>query len=509
VRVPGGTLPIATAGTVRLADFFMDRFEVTNREFKKFVDAGGYRRRDYWTEPFVKDGRSVSWDEAMADFRDATGRPGPSTWELGTYAEGQEDYPVHGVSWHEAAAFARYAGKMLPTVHHWRSAAGLAGPQNVFSDILELSNFLSKGPAKVGEFKGIGPFGTYDMAGNVKEWCWNAVGDRRYILGGGWNEPNYQFRGEDARLPFDRSPNDGFRTIKLVDASALPEAALKPVERLTRDYNQVKPASDDVYRVYAGLYTYDRTDLKSSVESVDDSAAAWRVERITYAAPYGSERIAAYLFLPKHAAPPYQTVVYFPHSGGTLLSSFEKGEMSYLGFVVKAGRALLFPMYKGTYERRLVPPPSGPNALRDLTIQDMKDLQRSVDYLESRQDIDHDRIAYFGVSLGARLGSIALAVEKRFKVAVLWSGGFSLGTKLPDMEEINYAPRVATPVLMLNGRDDFTFPIETSQIPMFRLLGTADKDKRRVLYDGGHVFPFARVEKDTLEWLDRYLGVPK
>ena len=148
--------------------------------------------------------------------------------------------------------------------------------------------------------------------------------------------------------------------------------------------------------------------------------------------------------------------------------------MSYLGFVVKASRALLFPMYRAPTSGDSCRAPSGPNALRDLTIQDMKDLQRSVDYLESRQDIDHDRIAYFGVSLGARLGSIALAVEKRFKVAVLWSGGFSLGTKLPDMEEINYAPRVTTPVLMLNGRDDFTFPIETSQIPMFRLLGTAD-----------------------------------
>src|SRR5712691_13238023 len=91
----------------------------------------------------------------MAEFRDATGRPGPSTWELGTYADGQDDYPVHGVGWYEAAAFARYAGQMLPTVHHWRRAAGFG----VFSDILELSNFLGKGPAKVGEFKGIGPYG--------------------------------------------------------------------------------------------------------------------------------------------------------------------------------------------------------------------------------------------------------------------------------------------------------------------------------------------------------------
>ena len=509
VAVTGGPVSVRGAGTIRLADFFIDRFEVTNREFKRFVDAGGYRKPEFWTEPFVKDGRSLSWDQAMAEFRDATGRPGPSTWELGTYADGQDEYPVHGVSWYEAAAYARFAGRTLPTVYHWQSAAGLTGPPSVFSDILELSNFLSKTPARVGEFKGLGPYGTYDMAGNVKEWCWNAVGDRRYILGGGWNEPNYQFRGEDARLPFDRSSNNGFRTIKLPDPASLPASALQPVERLTRDFSQDKPASDDVYRIYAGLYAYDRTDLKASVDSVDDSAPAWRLEKITYAAPYGTERIAAYLFLPKHATPPYQTVVYFPHSGGLTLSSFEKGELSYLGFVVKAGRALLFPMYKGMYERRLVPTPSGPNASRDLTIDELKDLRRSVDYLETRPDIDRERLAYFGVSFGARLGPIALALEKRFKAAVLWSGGFQMGRSLPEVDEVNYAPRVTTPVLMLNGRDDFTFPIESSQVPMFQMLGTPDKDKRRILYDGGHIFPFARVEKDTLDWFDRYLGVPK
>jgi hypothetical protein len=65
------------------------------------------------------------------------------------------------------------------------------------------------------------------------------------------------------------------------------------------------------------------------------------------------------------------------------------------------------------------------------------------------------------------------------------------------------------PVLMLNGRDDFTFPIEDSQVPMFERLGTPAAEKRRVLFDGGHVFPFARVEKDTLEWLDKYFGMPK
>ena len=64
--------------------YFIDRYEVTNRQFKQFVDQGGYQKREYWKTPFVRD-RPVSWDEAMAVFRDTTGRPGPSTWEGGTF----------------------------------------------------------------------------------------------------------------------------------------------------------------------------------------------------------------------------------------------------------------------------------------------------------------------------------------------------------------------------------------------------------------------------------------
>jgi formylglycine-generating enzyme required for sulfatase activity len=71
------------------------------------------------------------------------------------------------VSWYEAAAYAAFAGKSLPTVHHWYRAAGLSR----FDDILTLSNFSRKGPARVGSYDGLGSFGMYDMAGNVKEWC--------------------------------------------------------------------------------------------------------------------------------------------------------------------------------------------------------------------------------------------------------------------------------------------------------------------------------------------------
>jgi formylglycine-generating enzyme required for sulfatase activity len=96
---------------VKLPEYWLDKYEITNREFKKFIDAGGYRDRKYWVQPFVKNGRTLTWEQAMAEFRDPTGRPGPATWELGAYPEGQDEIPVSGVSWYEAAAYASLGGK--------------------------------------------------------------------------------------------------------------------------------------------------------------------------------------------------------------------------------------------------------------------------------------------------------------------------------------------------------------------------------------------------------------
>ncbi len=123
VRVPDQG-PTYGVPSVALPDYLIDRYEVTNKQYKQFVDAGGYQKPQFWKDEFVKDGRVLSWKEAMAELRDRTGRPGPSTWELGDYPEGQTDYPVTGVSWYEAAAYAEFVGKSLPTIYHWRKAAG-------------------------------------------------------------------------------------------------------------------------------------------------------------------------------------------------------------------------------------------------------------------------------------------------------------------------------------------------------------------------------------------------
>jgi hypothetical protein len=475
---------------------------VTNARFKEFVDRGGYQDRQYWQEPFLKDGRELSWDEAMEHFRDSTGRPGPATWELGSFPEGQGDHPVSGVSWFEAAAYARFAGKALPTLYHWTRAAGTS----YFHDILLLSNFGGRGTDAVGSHGGLSPFGAYDMAGNVKEWCWNESAGRRYILGGGWNEPSYMFTDADAQSPWERPATHGFRCAKYAAPPPAEQLASVDVVKATRDYAAESPVSDEVFRVYRSLYAYDKSDLNAAVELVEE-AEHWRHEKVTFDAAYGKERIIAHLFLPRNARPPYQTIVFAPPGEAIFASSSDNLRMRFQEIVLRSGRALLHPVYKGTYERRLAQRPRGPAELRDVLIQIAKDLRRSVDYLETRPDVDSNRLGYWGISMGAGWGPWLLGVDDRFQAAVLQGGGFRFWKPLPEVDPFHFAPRVRTPVLMLNGRHDFEVPLDASQKPLFKLLGTPEKDKRHVLFEAGHAdYPVNELIKELLDWFDRYLG---
>jgi eukaryotic-like serine/threonine-protein kinase len=502
VHVPRGEVRVAQNPGVQMDEFFIDKYEVTNREFKKFVDAGGYHDPKYWKYPFTKDRRTLSFEQAMALFVDKTDRPAPSTWDLGNYPVGQDDYPVDGVSWYEAAAYAEFVGKSLPTVYHWFDAASMS----FHSTILETSNFDGKGPVAVGSYPSLGPFGTYDMAGNVKEWCFNANGSRRYILGGSSIEPRYMYQAPDARPPFDRSESNGFRLVKILPGKPVPESLMADVSFENGDYRNAKPVSETIFRIYQGMYSYDRTPLDAKIESEDDSSPYWRRQRISFKAGYHDERVIAFLFLPKNAPPPYQTVVHFPGSDAVAFRTFMDLHLFNVDFLMKSGRAVMFPVYKGTFERITHPVDSGTNEDRDETIQRSKDLRRSVDYLETRTDIDHDRLAFYGFSWGGIEGAISLALEPRFKTAVLADGGCNDAKILPEQDPLNFVPHIKIPLLMINGRYDFVVPLETCQQPFYRLLGTPAAEKRQVLLDSGHGMPLTPVFKETLDWLDHYLG---
>jgi cephalosporin-C deacetylase-like acetyl esterase len=499
VRVVGDSDPVRTGLIGVPDDYWLDRFEVTNRQFKEFVDQGGYAQRDYWREPFVEGERSLPWKEAMGRFRDATGRPGPATWRSGTYADGQAEFPVGGVSWYEAAAYAAFVGKVLPTIHHWYLAAGLGR----FMDILWVSNFDGKGPAPVGSHGGLGPFGTYDMAGNVKEWCSTETSHRRFLVGGAWNEPMDMFADYDAKEPFARAPGYGFRLAKY--SRPLPPAVSAPVrmEALVRDARKQKPVGDDIFAVYRRQYAYDRAPLNTVVEATEETEI-WRKQTVAFDAAYGGERVRAHLFLPRSASPPYQTVVLFPAGDAFRLRSSGDLSLRWVDFTIRSGRALLYPVYKGTYERATFEH-MGPFAGRELRIAWSRDLGRSIDYLETRSDIDRTRLALYALSEGSAAGVILTALEPRLKTTVLQGSGIGEPVA-PEIDILNYAPRVRIPTLMLNGRYDYETPFEASQRPLFVLLGSPPEDKRHVVLEYGHAMVVDAAAREILPWLDRYLG---
>jgi predicted esterase len=372
----------------------------------------------------------------------------------------------------------------------------------VFSEIVTVSNFGGEAPARVGAYAGVGPFGTYDMAGNVKEWCWNGSGGRRYLLGGAWNEPSYLYPVAAPEPPFAREPTYGVRCAKY--EAPLPEPLTHDVEIRPRDYSKEKPVTDEVFSLFRGLYTYDRTELKASAEP-GEQAEHWREERVSFTAAYGGERVPARLYLPLNASPPFQTVVFFPGSDAEWLRKGQELNLRWFEFLLRSGRAVLFPVYKGTYERA-VPGPWSPHKRRDLVIQWSKDLGRSLDYLETRQDIDRERLAYFGFSLGGTYGPVLTAIEGRLRTTVLLVGGLASSELPPEIDPLNFAPRVRIPVLMLNGRQDFDVRPEMHQW-LFRTLGTPEKDKRQVLFEGGHLPPtYHPIIKEVLGWLDERLG---
>jgi len=503
----------------RLPDYYLDQYEVTNKQFSEFVRAGGYQKREYWKYPFSKDGKSLSWKEGISLMTDSTGRPGPSSWLAGDYPEGKDDSPVSGVSWYEAAAYAEFMGKSLPTIRHWVIPnQSPSGESALSSIIIPLSNFGTEGPVRVGGRQGINFFGLLDMAGNVREWCWNATPSGRSLRGGAWNDILYMYGNISQADPFDRSAKNGFRCAQF--PGEVPKAVFEPYSPLeAKDYYHIPPVSDEAFQGYLRLFQYDKTDLKAESKKVEDTSV-WTKLRVTFDAAYGQERMIAYLWLPKNASPPFQTVIFFPGSPAITRpkASIEIGNFN---FLIKAGRAVMLPIYKGTYERAdtdygktlLTYRPHKSHKYTEYLTMWVKDLRRSVDYLETCSEIDCSRLAFYGFSWGGYMTAPMPAIEGRLRANIVYLGGFparsQYGDPFPEADTLTYVTRVTIPTLMLNGKYDLTFPYQTNVKPYFDLLGTPAKDKIQKLYDTDHYIPKNELIKECLAFLDRYLGPVK
>ncbi|MBL7964673.1 MAG: SUMF1/EgtB/PvdO family nonheme iron enzyme [Flavobacteriales bacterium] len=511
-RIPANTarmniVGLEQEGGKRVGEFLIDRYEVTNKEFKAFVDAGGYADTSYWRHAFYGKGVAYTAADAMATFIDRTNRPGPANWEAGTYPDGTEDHPVTGISWYEAAAYAVYAKKQLPTIFHWSVVAHT----NRTQFIVPLSNFNGTSTVPVGSLRGFSSFGVYDLAGNAREWCMNAsnIKGQNYILGGGWNDPTFAFNDSYTQSAMDRSVANGFRCIKLLEGDTTVAALTVDVAPLFRDYRKEQPVDDKTFALILNQFTYDRKPLDPVIEESIEGDT-WKAEKVSFDAGYNNERMTAWIYVPKDGKPGYQPIIFFPGSGDIYSTKYDPLKVPrILGFVMKSGRALVVPIYKGTHERHDELNSDLPNETvfyKEHVLMWNKEFSRTIDYLETRSDMQADKVGYFGWSWGGYMGGIIPAVEKRIKAVVLTVGGMVMNKSLPEADQLNYLPRVTQPTLMLNGKHDMFFPLETAQKPMFDLLGTPADHKKMIVYEAGHLVPRLDLVKETLAWYDNYLG---
>jgi iron(II)-dependent oxidoreductase len=247
---------------VRVQSFFLDRYPVTNVQYHEFVAAGGYEQMSLW-EPDV-------WP-AVLDFVDRTGCVGPRFWSGGRYQRGHDDHPVVGVSWFEAAAFARWCGKRLLTDAEWVKAASwpvrLASNSRLqrkypWGDSMDRSraNLWGSGPGCVVPVNhypdGTSVGGVCQMIGNVWEWTssdfdpdgarglllHNIVGGHSFksLRGGAYDtyfdvQATCQFQSGDQALA--RKHNIGFRCA----LSACDLAATPPVAEASRSNPEEQP----------------------------------------------------------------------------------------------------------------------------------------------------------------------------------------------------------------------------------------------------------------------------
>jgi formylglycine-generating enzyme required for sulfatase activity len=197
--------------TVYLDAFYIDKYEVTNAQYKKFVGATGHRI-PYFNADWAK----------------------PYNWQNGTYPSGKGNHPVVFVSWDDAEAYCEWAGKRLPTEAEWEKAARgrLEGKKYPWGDENPSgrANYNSTGIDAVGSYAPNG-YGIYDMTGNVWEWVadWYSEnyyrvspknnpkgpdsGTRRVHRGGSWGSGGSGLRAalRNWGTPDVRLGNFGFR----------------------------------------------------------------------------------------------------------------------------------------------------------------------------------------------------------------------------------------------------------------------------------------------------------
>ena len=134
------------------------------------------------------------------------------------------------MSWFEAMAYARFRGKELPTAFHWYRAAYSLNEfiDSISSAVVTVSNYAGKA-RRQWVYKGVGPYGTFDMAGNVREWLWTAIGTPGGPRGRIQRAP-LPLQPDRSADPWNRSPGNGFRCMRTLNGGPISASLRRPIE---------------------------------------------------------------------------------------------------------------------------------------------------------------------------------------------------------------------------------------------------------------------------------------
>jgi formylglycine-generating enzyme required for sulfatase activity len=518
--VPGGEYRLGhwrrpTDVKAKLQGFFIDKFEVTNREYKKFVDDGGYQNARFWPADFVKEDRKISRDEALRELVDRTGRPGPRDWSRATYPEGKANHPVAGVTWYEAAAYAAYRGKSLPTIFQWEKAAkyavsnnflGVTMPWGLFHRTIDgRANLSTNGTVPVGKYEfGMSPFGCFEMAGNVAEWCLNQTSNGFITSGGSWASLPQSWGEYGAYPGFHRSHEIGFRCVWNPPGAGGQGAIAVTIDGEPPVF---EPALEAEVRGWMkDHYHYDSTlTLEEEVDTAETSQ--WRRKRIEYNGAQG-QRAIAYLYLPKGFPGPHQVIHLFP--AGDVRQGFrtvpQTIETDYIHYL-RSGRAVFAVVLQGFLERE------SPAKWIDATqieyvednARDVIDMRRGLDYLLSRPDIDRRGVAFMGCSFGGPW-MVLPAIESRYRAVILSAAAVKKTSENAAANAEHFIPLIRPPKLQVHGRFDEVARLKTQAEPLHHLL--SGSDKKMHLYDGGHRPDPKEQSLVVNAWLDEVIGKP-
>ena len=526
IFVPGGmhklvSRSIPLAKPLSLDYFFIDKYEVSNSDYKEFISAGGYKRKEYWKHKFKKDGKDISWEEAMKFFIDRSNLPGPRSWVNQEYPEGKGNYPVTYITWYEAAAYAEFLGKSLPTIYQWEKAARNGVPNYhttsmpwglIYSltDISGRTNFNSNGTEPVDRYEfGISYYGGYNFAGNVEEWCWNRSTDGFIYADGSFEDSNYVFGAFNSFDGLYSSPALGFRCVKNISSSNSDQHKL--VVDLNVQIPVYQPATDSKFESILKLYNYEKRQLNPEIILAEENEY-WIKEKVAFDSPFG-DRITGYLFLPKNAEKPYQCILWNPH-GGVYQLGFAADWAAEILYSknIKYGRAVFVIVPKGSPERKFDYGEDYPDIsrilFRDRVIRWVSENRIGMDYLSTRNDIDVNKVAYITTANNVE-GLIVPGVDHRFKCVILIANSLNYDDKEKYAAEINptnFLPRFKAPTYMINGKYAESDNFYLTVLPTFNLL---PEPKRIEAVNSSHVPPSAFRVPLINKWLDESLGKVK